>query len=327
MARVSAIIVNYNCGKKLLGAVQSVLNQSRRPDEIIVVDNGSIDGSIENLIGNFGEVVTILRINHNLGFAKAVNRAISKANGDFLLLVNCDVVLSHGYVEKLLDLMGKMADCFAASGAILFKDTDIVWSCGSRVDTTTGFSWHICWKNRIGQLPRTIFKADTIPFTASLLRTDILIRLGLLDEHFFIYCEDLDMCLTARRKRWNVYVDTSTYAFHNIEYGRRSLSSFRYRHQFRGNLHLFIKHKDAFNLVTTSIFWLGLLSIAELAVRAPPMYFVERFKAILHTLRNLRDTLYESGAASSMGRLCLEPRTKEALRMMIRHARTRGHSW
>jgi GT2 family glycosyltransferase len=327
MVRVSAIIVNYNCGKKLVDTVQSVLDQSRQPDEIIIVDNGSVDGSIENLAKHSSEIIRILRSSHNLGFARAVNEAISKANGDFLLLVNCDAVLAHSYIQKLLDLMAKMNDCFAASGVILFKDTDIVWSCGSRVDTVTGFSWHISWKNRIDQLPRTIIKADTIPFTASLLRTEMLLRLGSLDEHFFMYCEDLDICLMARRKKWGVYVDTSIRAFHDIEYGRRSLSSFRYYHQLRGNLHLFIKHKDAFNLASAFIFWLGLLNVLELAIRAPPMYFVERFKAALYTLRNLEDTLLESDAASRVGKLCLEGRAKEALLIMIRHARTRGHSW
>lgn len=183
--RVSAIIPNWNRAELLKRLLQSLAGQTIRPDELIVVDNGSSDGSI-GVATDAG--ARVLRLGQNRGFAYAVNRGVEAALSEFVAILNNDVTLDPQWLEQLL-----------ASGAdfacgLVLSDQDPTRIDGTFDLVTAG---GLAWRAGSGQpasdarwrQPREIQFA---PMTAALFRRTVFERVGLLDESFESYLEDVD---------------------------------------------------------------------------------------------------------------------------------------
>jgi GT2 family glycosyltransferase len=272
----------------------------------------------------------LIKPKRNLGYAKAVNLALTNTTDNenkYILLLNYDVTLiSRNYIERLVDLLNSYQRCYAASGLILFED-NIVWSCGALFDPITGFNWHLFWKEPENVVPKNKpLSVDYIPFAAALIQRSVLEELGFLDEDFFVYCEDLDLALRAEKKGYFPLVDTSVKAIHHIEKGRRHGFLFRYYHQYKGNLHIFIKHLRFREMITAIIFWTILLSLVEtLYLKVHPIYHLLKVKAFRRELEFLHKTIYERMEQGIVGKT--KPRFKESILAMIKHLRLGGHSW
>lgn len=213
MARVAAVIPNWNRAELLANVLDSLARQTYALDRVIVVDNGSTDDSVEVARRGGADVI---RLAENAGFAVAVNRGLaelisSPAPPDFIAILNNDLTLTTGWLEQLLTGMGRAS---FATGKILDAAAPdrmegsfdaicrggCAWRCGhGRLD---GSFW-----NR----PRTIQLA---PLTAALFRTDIFHQVGLLDERFRSYLEDVDFGLRCAEARiGGVYVPEAV-AYH-----------------------------------------------------------------------------------------------------------------
>jgi len=196
-ARVTAVIPTWNRRDLLLNLFQSLGAQTRPFNEIIVVDNGSTDGSAE-----FAERAgaKVLRLGRNAGFAAAVNRGIEAAGTDWVAILNNDVTLEPDWLEKLLTAP---EDAWFASGKILrTSDPNLVdgtfdeisrGACASRCGSgkPDGPAWN---------QPRRIRVA---PMTAAIFRRQLFRDLGGLDETFGSYLEDVDFglrCALAGRE-------------------------------------------------------------------------------------------------------------------------------
>ncbi len=185
---VSVIIPVWN-GRALLETLLSSLRaQTHQAAEVLVIDNGSTDGAPE-LAARWG--ATVIRMGHNAGFAAAVNRGIQESRAEWLAILNSDVELTPVWIETM------MTECGAwfASGKILVAADE------SRIDG----SWDLVSRSgcpwRAGQngpddvpfhAPRTISMAS---FTALWARAELFGTVGLLDERFGSYLEDVDFGL------------------------------------------------------------------------------------------------------------------------------------
>lgn len=180
---VAAVIPHWNRCDLLEPLFASLRAQTRPFDEIILVDNGSIDGSAD-LAERYA---TVLRLEKNLGFAAAVNRGIASTTADWIAILNNDVTLAPDWLERMLT-----ADAAFAAGKVLnAADHSLIdatfdeisrgacsWRCGSgRPDAPV-------WNE-----PRVIRMA---PMTAAIFRRSLFTELGPLDENFGSYLEDVD---------------------------------------------------------------------------------------------------------------------------------------
>lgn len=182
--RVAAIIPHWN-RRDLLGPLFSSLHSQTRPfNEIILVDNGSGDDS-RALATSLG--ARVLPLGENLGFAVAVNRGIESNTADWIAILNNDVILAPDWLERLLDTSAMFATgkiLSAADHSLLDATFDEIsrgacaWRCGGGKPDAPA------WNE-----PRPIRFA---PMTAAIFRKSLFDQVGLLDENFGSYLEDVD---------------------------------------------------------------------------------------------------------------------------------------
>jgi len=211
----SVIIPSYN-GKDLLkNCLQSIKKARNRSliDEIIVVDNGSRDGSIEYLVS---EKIKIIKNKRNLGFAKAVNQGIIAAKSDYLVVVNNDLIVDRNWFLEIAKAIKKprKEKIAAYSGRVLTQD-------GQRIESV-GLDYQI--KGRSGNLangeandPKK-YNQEKIVFGASAsivaYYKPALLEVGLFDEDLFAYLEDVDLSLRLNNSGWRTIYLPRAVSYH-----------------------------------------------------------------------------------------------------------------
>jgi GT2 family glycosyltransferase len=193
---VSVIVVNWNGGAALASCLESVAEAVRgRRAEVLLVDNASTDGSAEGAAKAHPEV-KLIRNGANVGFAGGANRGLSEASGEVLLLLNPDAQIGG---EALGTLLGVMQ-----------QDGRIgIAGCGS-VDgdgrEAPGYEMSFPGQRGVSVARREGRGRDVAWVSGACLaaRREMVEEVGLLDEGFFMYCEDVDWCYRAREAGWRV---------------------------------------------------------------------------------------------------------------------------
>jgi GT2 family glycosyltransferase len=197
---ITAIVPVWNGRELLERLLASLAAQTEPAAELLVVDNGSHDGAPE-LAREHG--ARVIRMGRNAGFAAAVNRGIREARGEWIAVLNNDVELAPDYFEKL-----RAADAWFATGKIL--SGKILSDTGSHPATIDATFDALCrggtaWRVGSGRSDASIFSnARTIsspPWTAALFRTDLFRRVGVLEETFGSYLEDVDFGLRCAAQK------------------------------------------------------------------------------------------------------------------------------
>ncbi len=195
MCNLTVIIPNYNGKQFLEGCLESLGEQNCR-FEVIVVDNGSNDGSIE-FVNEYYPNFTLIENRDNLGFSAAVNQGINIATTNYILILNNDVVLGHHCVWKLLNCMMN-DDCIFAVASKMIQYYD-----RSKMDDAGDEYTILGWTKKVGDgkssklytTEREVFSACA---GAALYRRTIFDEIGCFDENFFAYMEDVDISYRAR---------------------------------------------------------------------------------------------------------------------------------
>jgi GT2 family glycosyltransferase len=196
---ISAVIVNYEGGELLLDCIHSLLGQWS-PLQVIVVDNGSTDGSTLTAAAQFPGI-EVVRPGSNLGFAGGANEGAMHARGEFLLLLNPDVLLAPGCVRNLL---GAMEDPqVGVSGPVLEVRASNSVERGGTIDP---FGYPVILSDRGVPL--------YVPGCVLATRTSIFEQLGGLDDRFFMFVEDVDYCWRVLLSGWDIRVVDEATAFH-----------------------------------------------------------------------------------------------------------------
>jgi GT2 family glycosyltransferase len=216
MILISTIIVNHNRKELLLKCLKSLEAQELVPDEIILLDNASTDGSAEAVRLEF-PYVSIARNRRNLSFSVSCNQGINLAKGEFILLLNNDIVLDRYFVKSLLDIMLNDRRIGVAGGKVLSFNGKYIDSAGqflakSRKIVDRGYR-----EADKGQYDRKgpVF---SISASAAFYRRTMLegIKEGkeYFDEDFEFFYEDMDIAWRARNKAWKVCYEPKAVAYH-----------------------------------------------------------------------------------------------------------------
>ncbi len=201
--KVTAVIPNWNGAGCLRRCLESVAEQSRRFDQVIVVDNGSTDGSAD---------LAQVRLDHNRGFAAAVNRGITAAAGaDWIAVLNNDVVLHPRWLEILLESPG---DYTMLTGRTLqMRNPRLLDGAGDALSLGLAAArlGHGASEGPPYDAPRRVFG---VCFAAALIHGDVFRRVGVLEERFFAYLEDAEFCLRASLAGFRAWYEPMAVAWH-----------------------------------------------------------------------------------------------------------------
>lgn len=222
MLDCSVIIVNWNVRELLYACVTSLRRQQGVAFEIFVVDNASSDGSAEMVAKAFPEV-TLIANKQNLGFARANNQAIQRARGRVLLLLNPDTVVHEGALAGVVQYLDAHREVGILGGKIVGRDGRVQRSVRRDPDPVSQLlillklhAFFPSWRPF-----RRYFAADIDPDREAdieqimgaffAIRGSLVSSIGLLDEGFFLWFEEVDYCKRARDAGWKIrYVPSLT---------------------------------------------------------------------------------------------------------------------
>jgi GT2 family glycosyltransferase len=213
---LSIIIVSYNTREFISACLNSIKKYlDGLPYEIIVVDNHSVDGTSRLIHEDFPDV-SLIENGKNLGFGRAVNEGYKKAGGKYLLILNPDVEILPGSVEKMIHFLEGHPEVGLLLPKLVNPDGSLQFSCRTFYDFLTlffrktplgkAFPNHkiirkhlmLDWDHRE---PREV---DWGLGACMFLRRDALGNREIFDERFFLYFEDVDLCLRLKKEGWKV---------------------------------------------------------------------------------------------------------------------------
>ncbi len=220
MLDLSIVIVNYNargllrqCLKSLFANLQ---HSSQLHYKIVVVDNFSKDGSVDLVRGEFPSV-RLIPLEKNLGYAKAVNIGIKSIEGEYYLILNMDTtIVQDGALEKLVGYMNRHTDIGLAGPKLINPNGSTQASCC----TFPKFLYPLYRRTFLRRMPfakkamtkflmldwdhQTTRDVDWVIGTGMIVRNTAIKQVGLMDERFFMYFEDVDWCRRFWNNNWKV---------------------------------------------------------------------------------------------------------------------------
>jgi len=217
MPEVSVVIITLNSEKFIKSCLDSVRVQDYRNFEIIVVDNNSEDKTKDLIQENYQEVIMIQN-KENLGACQARNQGIEFARGQWILTLDCDVILEKDFLSKTVSLIKESQNSLGMFQPKIFNmDRKTIYSCGIYLSWLKKF--YDIGKGRLdnGQFntPKYIFGACS---AAALYNRQMLQELkedtGYFDERFFFLAEDVDLALRAQRRGWKAQYNPRAVCYH-----------------------------------------------------------------------------------------------------------------
>ncbi len=278
---ISIVIVTYNSERTVEKCAASAFShKADAPLEVIIVDNASQDKTCEIIQLKFPEVM-LLKNNENKGFAAACNQAIKEAKGDFILLLNPDAVLQENCLNVLCDLMVKNPKCAAAGPSLWNSDgtfqssaynfPNFSWAFFHLLHLSEWFPGKAVLRGLIepsSKLPsqQIPLPVDWVTGACVMLRCDALSDIGMFDENFFLFFEEIDWCKRAHEKGWQIFYVPLARAVHEIGGSSKSARSLSFSSRYKSMQYYFGKHYGSIGAMYVKIL-LVLFFIPERAKR------------------------------------------------------------
>lgn len=196
--KVSVVTPNYNGERFLKTFFESLNNDSELIGEVIIIDNGSSDNSKDYINkGTFNFPVKLIENSRNMGFAPAVNQGISNAKHEYIFSLNNDTEVKKGSIRHMVELISSKEDIFSVQAKMLqYNNKDLIDDVGDEYNL-------LAWTKKTGENHKSdeytqvkeIFSSCA---GAAMYRKSLLNELGMFDDSFFAYMEDVDLALRSK---------------------------------------------------------------------------------------------------------------------------------
>ena len=211
---LSIVIVNYQTFDLTKNTINSIFEYDYPFSyEILVVDNASSDDSLARLQEYFNDRVKFIASAENNGFAAGNNQALRIANGKYILLLNSDTIVWENTLENIYNYMEEHTDVGACGCRVLLENGELDKACKRsfpNVKNSFFRLFHIPTNSKdndynLDNLPDDeIYEIDCLTGAFMFMRTDALNQVGFLDETFFMYGEDIDLCYRIKKGGWKI---------------------------------------------------------------------------------------------------------------------------
>lgn len=264
MIDISIVIINWNTKSLLLNLIESLYQTTAKYSfEIIVVDNASSDGSITALHRSYPKVLTIVN-SSNLGFAKANNIGIAKAQGRYVCPVNSDVKVLEGALDTMVEYMDAHPEIGALAPKTLGSDMTIQQNCREFPNLRNAACQSFFLDRLLPQIKvfrgrtivcdhSTILPVEALAGCFMMVRREVIAGVGAFDERFFFYSEDVDWSKRIYDDGWKLVYYPGAEVIH---YGGASSDNAPIKYEIqmlKANCQYWRKHKS---ILECSLFWL-----------------------------------------------------------------------
>jgi len=328
---VSIIVLNWNGEKVIRKCLNSVKRLNYPSVEVIVVDNGSTDASIDIVSRDFPDF-RLLKNDKNLGFSAGMNVGIAESRGDLILLYNNDAIAHPESLSEMVKTM-LLDDATAIVGGLILYDNpkDVIESRGGKFDPITGVIWADGNGERLpSQRPQNediVTDLEYVSGCALLAKRDVIQKIGLFDEEFILWSQDLDWCLKAKRAGFKCVLDTSAKIRHVGSYSSRRTPLKSYSGKLKSDIQVIMLHFPVVPMLSALFFQVFVVPFVDALVFKQPgirarSRLQARVIAICENLKNIKGIKSKRKQIAALGTLRMKPRKLELVKFIVFRVRT-----
>lgn len=263
------IVVNWNGRDMTLDCLDSLRAVRYRNRTTLLVDNGSTDGSIPAVRERYPDTV-LLPLPDNRRFAGGTNAGMHHAlahGADALLLLNNDTTVDAGFLDPMVECLSSTTSIGIVAPKILYHaEPDCLWYAGGVISFWTGTMRHRGIRERDRGQYDMPGQTGYASGCCLLVRRELVETVGMLDESYFMYTEDADWCMRARRAGYAIMYEPRARVWHRLSVSAGGhLSWYKLKNKARGNWTFFVRHARWYHWLTFP--WMTILSNSAAAVR------------------------------------------------------------
>ncbi len=323
---VSIIVLNWNGERVIRLSLDSVKKLDYPNTEVIVVDNGSTDSSVDIIRREYPEF-RLIENGRNLGFSAGMNVGIEASKGQLILLYNNDAIAQPNSLSRMVRTIDSDPRIGIAGGVILYYEpNDVVWSAGGKLDVVTGMTWSdgLGMKLQDTQFVKAneLADVDYLSGCVLLIKKAVVKKTGLLDEESAIGGQDIDLCLRARRAGFTCILNSGAKFWHIGSYASRQMPSRSYAQRQKSDFRVILLHFPLLPMLSalfSQVFLAPLFEnffFAQSEVNSTSRFHA-RLTGLSANLENLRGLLSERKQIAELGSLHLKIRLFELLRFAV----------
>ena len=248
------VIVNWNVSERLRCCLESLYAFTRGISwEVLVVDNNSPDDSVEMVRTRFPQA-GVIALGENLGFSAANNRGIRRTQGRYVLLLNPDTLIRDNALAQVVSWLDQHPEADAVAPQLLYPDESVQLSC-RHFPTVVIDLWESLYldqlfprsrifnRYRMGLWPHDSCRRVDQPYGACIgLRREVFERVGLMDERFFMYYDEVDLCLRLSKKGGEIWYVPGIRVVHYANQSSNQVTDACEFHKARSRMLFFRKH-------------------------------------------------------------------------------------
>ena len=248
MKQIGIVICNYNKKNDALACIRSILESKFQDYDIYVVDNASTDGSAEAIRNAYGEQVTLLVNQENLGGSGGFNtglRAAFQKGYPYLMCVDNDALLDENAVGNLLAFLQQHPETGIAAAKIYHREApDYVQQFGQKIDFEN-FCTDVTYLNAYedGSMPEYVY-TDAVAACALMIRRSVIEKIGFMPEENFLYWDDTEWCYLCNRAGWKVASVGNAMALHAMGAKKELENTFPTYYAWRNWIRFFMRYTE-----------------------------------------------------------------------------------
>lgn len=248
MKQIGIVICNYNKKNDALACIRSILESKFQDYDIYVVDNASTDGSAEAIRNAYGEQVTLLVNQENLGGSGGFNtglRAAFQKGYPYLMCVDNDALLDENAVGNLLAFLQEHPETGIAAAKIYHREApDYVQQFGQKIDFEN-FCTDVTYLNAYedGSMPAYVY-TDAVAACALMIRRSVIEKIGFMPEENFLYWDDTEWCYLCNRAGWKVASVGNAMALHAMGAKKELENTFPTYYAWRNWIRFFMRYTE-----------------------------------------------------------------------------------
>jgi GT2 family glycosyltransferase len=274
--KVSIILVNWNGKHHLEKCLPSLHNIDYKNVQLILVDNGSSDGSIEFVQSTYPtvEIVSSLK---NLGFAGGNNLGYEHATGDYILFLNNDTIVETDFLTKLVHGLSSDPKIGGVQSKIISMDDHSKFDSIGAFLTNTGFLYHYGYLQTVDKKYDHSIRLYTAKGACMLFRKSVIDKVGLFDPDFFAYFEETDFCHRVLIAGYKILYIPDSVIYHKIGGTSNAMNNaFIQFHSFKNRINSYVKNLgvgELLKILPLHLLLCELAAISFLAKKRPDLFF------------------------------------------------------